>query len=162
MTNQTFAPWVEPIAEQLRASRTEIVRTAHQLLDPLWTLPSRMKGWTFKDLLAHLASGDWVCQMILRAALDNEPFDMAALNDVDGQNERHRQERQDRSVRELIAEVQAEGEETQELLARLTDADENRTQKDAPMSLGEYLRGFPNHDREHLEELTRALDSIMI
>ena len=64
--------------------------------------------------------------------------------------------------RAVLAEVQAEGEETQELLARLTDDDENRTQNDTPMSLGEYLRGFPNHDREHEVELATALDNIML
>ena len=60
-------------------------------------------------------------------------------------------------MQELIAEVAAEGEETQELLGRLDEADEERRQEDAPMSLGEYLRFFPTHDRDHLAQLRTAL-----
>ena len=166
MTTHTFASWVAPIADQLRLGRAEIVRTTSRFLPEIWGLPSPLEGWSYKDLLAHLATGDWVCQHILRTVLANEPLDVANITNPDwvtDGNTRFLAERKDRSVEELVAEVEAEGEETQELLAQLTDEHEHRTQEGAPMSLGQYLRdAFPDHDRRHLEELKSALENIML
>ncbi len=159
MTTRTFAPWVEPIAEQLRETRAQIVDVARSAPPDAWKKPSPNEGWTCKDLLAHLAVGDWLCQRVLRAVVANEPMDMASIADLDGRNERYRQERTERSAEELIAEVEAESKETQELLLGLTEADESRSQEDAPMKLGDYLRGFPGHNRQHLEELRTGLET---
>ncbi len=158
MSDRTFASWVEPIAAQLRESRRQIADVARSIPDEAWGGPTLLEGWTNKDLLAHLATGDWVCQTVLRAAVANEPLDMAAFADIDAGNARRLEERAGRSVEELIAEGEAKGAETQELLARLTEADEERRQEDAPMSLGEYLRMFPQHDQGHLAELRAALE----
>ena len=157
MTDRTFAPWVEPIAIELRESRRQIVELGRSLPAEAWGRPSPLEGWTNKDLLAHLAVGDWVCQTVLGTVVANKPVDMASIADLDGRNERYRRERAERSAEDLIAEVETEGEETQELLARLAEADEERRQEDAPVSLGEYLRMFPSHDREHLAQMRTAL-----
>ena len=161
-SDRTFAPWVKPIAAQIREGRAQVIRAARQMLPELWRTPSPLPGWSYQDVLAHLAVGDWVCQTVLRAATANERLDMAAIADLDGTNERYRQERSGRSVEELLKEVETEGDETQELLSRLTEADEHRTQEDAPVSLGEYLRTFPGHDQEHLAQIRAALDSVML
>ena len=158
MTDRTFAPWVEPYAAKLRQSRGEIVDVAREIPADAWEMPSPNEGWTYRQLLGHLAVGDWVCQSILRAVVSGEPADLAMLAEVDERNERYRQERENRSIEELILEVEAEGEETQELFARLTEADEDRRQADAPMSLGEYLGIFPSHDQEHLAQIRGALE----
>ncbi|MDZ4279046.1 MAG: maleylpyruvate isomerase N-terminal domain-containing protein [Dehalococcoidia bacterium] len=159
MTTRTFAPWVEPIATQLGESRAAIADVARSVPAEAWERPSPLGGWTYRDLLAHLAAGDWVCQSILSAAVAGRPADLSILNQLDERNEQLRREREGRSIEELIAEVESEGEETQELLARLTDEDESRRQEGAPMSLGEYLcDAFPGHDRRHLEELRTALE----
>ena len=152
MTTKTFAPWVEPIAAQLRESRRAVAEVARTIPDEAWSRPSPDPGWSYRDLLTHLAVGDWVCQAVLRAAVGTEPFDMTITTQLDERNAQMIEERWGRSLQELIAEVVAEGEETQELLSQLTEADEERRQKDAPMSLGEYLRFFPTHDRDHLAE----------
>ncbi len=206
MTDRTFASWVEPIAAQLRESRAQIIALAGSAPAEAWSKPSPNEGWTCKDLLAHLATGDWVCQTVLRAAVGDEAADLEVPRDLDAMsrgnarllkeratwsveellqevqalraavgneaadpevvrgldaisrgNARLLEERATCSVEELLREVQAEGEETQELLARLTEAHEPLSVRDAPMSLGEYLRGFPNHDRRHLAELRRGL-----
>ena len=163
MTTRTFAPWVEPIAAQLGESRAEIARTARRFLPDLWTMPSPLPGWTYKDLLAHLAVGDWVCQSILQAVVANKAADLSILNQLNERNEQYRRERAATSVEELIAELEAEGEETQELLSKLSDADEDRKQEGAPMSLGQYLKdAFPGHDRDHLDQLRTAMDNVML
>ena len=160
MTDRTFATWVEPIAGKLRESRAQIVDVARTIPTGAWSRPSPNEGWSYKDLLAHLAGGDWMCQKGLRAVLANERVDTSAsaIADYNGRSERFRREREGHSIEELIAEVEAEGEETQGLLARLTEADEERRQEDIPMSEGEYLRGFPSHDKRHLAELRTALE----
>ncbi len=158
MTSRRFPEWVEPIALKLRHSRAEVVELARSIPGEAWVKPSPNEGWTYKDLLAHLATGDWLCQTGLRAVIANEPMDIAALPDRDAANAPFVGERGHRSIDELIAEVEAEGEETQGLLARLTEADEEVRQKDVPMNLGEYLRFFPSHDKRHVAELRTALE----
>ena len=162
MMIQTFAPWVEPIAAKLRESRTEIVEVARSIPVEAWTRPSPNQGWSYRDLLVHLAVGDWVSQTVLRAITTNEPLnigEIASLDWISAGNAERLKERENHTIDELVAEVEAEGDETQELLAGLAEADESRTQEDAPLSLGAYLRGFPGHDRTHLEELRTALET---
>ena len=157
MTSRTFASWVKPIATQLRESRREIAEVARTIPEGAWSRPSPDPGWSYRDLLAHLAAGDWVCQTVLRAAVGGERFDMTITTQLDDHNARVIEERKGRSVQELIAEVAAEGEGTQELLGQLNEADEERRQEDAPMSLVEFLRFYPTHDRDHLAQLRTAL-----
>ncbi len=160
MADRTYASWVEPIAAELCEGRREIVAAAQSMPDEAWTKASPLEGWSYKDLLAHLAGGDWMCQKGLRAVVANEWLDTSAsaIADYEGRNERFRREREGHSIEELVAEVEAEGEETQELLARLTEADEEARQEDIPISEGDYLRAFPDHDQRHLKELRTALE----
>ena len=164
ITDRTFASWVEPIAEQIRESRAQVVGVAHQILAELWRLPSPLRGWTNKDLLAHLASSDASdLHIVLRAIITRERVDPALLSEPDARNARNVEERRGRSVEELIAELEADGEETQELLSQLGPGDENLRQDDIPMSLGEGLSNDPGgHDREHLAQLRTALESVML
>jgi hypothetical protein len=164
MTVRTFVPWVEPFAQELRSGRHEVVRTARMLLPEHWSLPSPLEGWTYKDLLAHLATGDWLFQTVLGAVVANEPIDLALINadSVNAGNAQRVEERKATSVDALIAEVETEGEKTQELLSRLSEAHEGRTQEGAPMSMADALRAFPGHDRGHLAQLKTALDNVML
>jgi uncharacterized protein (TIGR03083 family) len=163
MTTRTFTPWVGPIAAELRETRNEVMRVARQLLPEQWSHPSPLEGWTYKDLLAHLATGDWVCQTVLTAVTTRTPLD-PQVTDLDFVNEGNAQrieERKEASVDELIAELEREGEKTETLLAQLTNVHEP-LKGDAPMSLGDYLRGFPGHNQQHLHELKTALDQVML
>jgi uncharacterized protein (TIGR03083 family) len=162
MTTRTYAAWVEPRAAELREGRSEIARTARKLLTEHWTLPSPLEGWTYKDLLAHLATGDWALQIGLRKVIANQPLRISEFADVDATNARNIEERKKRSVDELIAEVEAESEETQELLAQLSNEHEQLTPEDAPTTFGDYLRQFPGHDQAHLAQLRTALDNVML
>ena len=157
MTTQTFAPWVEPIAAKLRDSRAEIVAVARAVPSEAWGRSSPLEGWTYKDLLAHLA--DPGAQLaVLRAAADNQPVDASAFGDLDARNERRRKEREGHSIEQLVTEVEAAGEELQYLLTRLTEADANRRVDDVPLALGDRLRFLTNHDRGHLPQLREALE----
>ncbi len=162
MTTRTFASWVEPIASQLRESRAQIVEVGHSIPMEAWSRPSPLEGWSYKDLLAHLATGDWVLHTVLKAVTTNTPLDVGQVGGIDFISEGNAQrlkERATHSPEALIEEVEAESIVTQELLSRLTEADETRSQEGAPMKLSDYLRGFPGHDRQHLEELRTGIEA---
>ena len=163
MIKRTYAAWVKPVADELRTGRAEIARTARQLLPEHWTMPGPLEGWSYKDLLAHLATGDWVCQTVLTAVTTRTPLEPRAtdLDFVNEGNALRLTERKDSTTEDLIAEVETEGEETQGLLAQLTDVHE-ALKGNAPLSLGDYLRRFPSHDRAHLAQLRTALDNMML
>ena len=162
MASRSFAPWVEPVAARLREGRAEIVEFARSVPPEAWSRPSPNPGWRCKDLLAHLAAGDWALQSGLRVVIAKERLDIAQFGNVDEANARFIAERAGRSIEELIAEVEAEGEETQALLARLEEGDEQYTPDNAPITpttLGEFLRRFSQHDRYHLSQLRTALET---
>ena len=158
MSSARLAAWVEPVAAALRTSRSDIVEVARSISSDAWARESPVPGWTYKDLLGHLAVGDWVFQTIVGAVTRGERVDLGVLHELDSRNAKYREERLERSVDELVEETEKEGAETQALLTRLSDADEGLKQHDAPMSLGDYLRLFPSHDQEHLPQLRTALE----
>lgn len=169
MTDRAFLPWVEPIAKQLRDGRVGVVRTAHQLLPEHWSLPSPLEGWTYKDLLAHLASGDWVFQWMLRDALGEEKFDIIerGFAYVDEGNAQRTAERKNTAVEALIAEVQSEGEATQELLSRLNDGIDfqaivGRRPTGEDVTREMWIQNFAMHDKLHGDQLKTALDQVMM
>ena len=161
MSARTFAPWVAPIAAQLREGRTQVLGFARSVPAEAWARPSPLEGWTCKDILAHLAGGnDGMVQKILRSVVAREPVDRSVLaTDTDAENARGVEERRGWSVEELIAELEADGQESQELLSRLTEADEDLRQDDLPLGLGEFLAlvHAEDHDGLHLAQLRTAL-----
>jgi uncharacterized protein (TIGR03083 family) len=162
VTTRTFALWVEPIAAKFRDTRAELVATARAMPAEAWTRPSPNEGWTYKDLLAHVA-GDTEKNFltVLRLVIDRRPVDLATFTTgADERNARDIAARRGRTIDELIAEIEADGEETQELLTRFTDADENSQPEGLPMTVGDGLRQLAGgHDGEHLAHLRAALEA---
>ncbi len=151
----TLPAWVAPSADHLRQTRREIVEFAPSAPANFWEKPSPNEGWSNKDLLAHLATSHWVLQGLLRSVLDGQPF---AFNGPDGGNAERVAERRDRSVESLVEEAEAEGAETEALLARLRPEHETYRREGAPRTLGETLAGFAtNHDPHHLDQLRAGL-----
>ena len=163
MSARAFAPWVKPIAAQLREGRRQVIDFARSAPKQIWDRPSPLEGWTYKDVLAHLAGGnDQMLQKILRSVVAREQIDASILGlDTDAENARGVRERRPRPVQELIDELEADGEETQDLLSRLGEDDQELRQDSAPISLGQFLGlvHAENHDMLHLQELRAALSS---
>lgn len=164
MTVRTFATWVEPLAEANRESRAQLVRVARQVPDQLWPQPSPLPNWSYKDVLAHVAGDTGKTFLrILRSVVAREPVESALLGPPDERNERDVETRRERSVDELIDEIEADTEELQDLLSRLTEEDKDLRQENLPMSLGEGLSNEPGgHYRTHMAHLQAALDAIML
>ena len=54
-TSRALTSWVEPIAARESESAALFVEVARSIPADLWARPSPLEGWTYKDLLAHLA-----------------------------------------------------------------------------------------------------------
>jgi uncharacterized protein (TIGR03083 family) len=163
MTVRTFASWVEPIAEQLRWNRAEVLAFARAQPEEAWSKPSLLEGWTCKDLLAHIGKGnDQIVQQVLRMVTDGQPIDTSVFKeDTDDANAREVNARRDRPAAEVIDEVEAAGEEMQDLLSRLTEEQRQLRQDSPPFILKTYLEFLPkeSHDLEHLAQLRDAMET---
>ena len=158
MTALRFAAWVEPIAERMRRTRAEIVELARSMPVDAWLRPSPNDGWTYHDLLAHVADDtDKNLHAALRAIANGRNIQAALWADLDERNTRGVMDRRAHSIEQLIAEIERDGETMQSLLAQLRSEDEHRTQPELHGTFGEFLReGLAGHDAAHLEQLRIA------
>jgi hypothetical protein len=152
---RTFVPWVEPIAARLQESRAKVADFARSAPVHIWEKPSPNEGWTNKDVLAHLATGHWVLQRFLASITSGATLEAI---DVDAGNAERVAERRDWSVERLITEVEDEGDETQDLLARLEGPHEAYRRENAPRTFSEILRSFPEHEYHHLRQLQPGIE----
>ena len=163
MKARTFSPWVEPYASPLRESREQVIAFAQGLPRQAWDQPSPLDGWSYKDILAHIGKGnDQVFQKLLRGVIADGRIDTKIFAvDTDGDNARGVEERRDTSAEDLIAELEAAGEEIQELLSQLNPEHEKLQQQDPPFHFEGFLRGVrkENHDMEHFAQLQKAAKS---
>jgi len=161
MKGRAFASWVQPIAARFRSTRREVAELARELPEDAWQLPSLVEGWTYRDVLAHLAEGDAAIRLVVKAVLDGADTDMRPQNEQrESRNAAILQRGATRTIDELISSALQDSEETQLLLSRLSDDDENvlvitsRTRPD-PIALGGCLANY-HHDEEHLAQLRAA------
>lgn len=160
---RTFAAWVAPTAEGLRASRALVLEFARAQDAGFWTQhPRGVDGWTNKDLLAHIGGGnDQMLQIVLRAVVAKEPLKPSvATIDTDAENKREIEERHDWPVEKVLAELESTGEELQGLLGSLTDADHDRALEGLSITLEQLLAVVhaEDHDGEHLGQMRATLE----
>jgi hypothetical protein len=105
---------------------------------------------------------------MLRGVLgEGEPIAVKPGFDVNAGNAQRIAERKERSAEELIAEVESEGEATQDLLARLPEALDlgqivGRMRNGTPVTVQMWMQGFPRHDADHGAQLKTVLDNVML
>jgi hypothetical protein len=154
-----FLPEVRPAAEALAPDETLYV--VYSVAPVLWERPSPLPGWTYRQLLAHIATGDWVLQGHLRHIVEHDA--VAPWPDVDAGNAERLAQRAHSTDRALTEEYLSMRHETLLLLGRLN-----------PEHLGlkisywwepepnehtilDYLLMFERHDRTHREQLRGAM-----
>lgn len=131
-------------------------------VDPVcWERPSPLPGWSYRHLLAHIATGDWVLQGHLRHIIEHGA--VAPWPDVDAGNADRLTERAHSTERALTEEYLSMRHETLRLIAQLKPAHlalpiefwwEPRPNEHTVL---EYLLGFERHDRTHREQLRGAM-----
>jgi len=160
MSALTFAGWVEPIAARFRSTRREVAELAREIPEEAWGLGSPVEGWTYRDVLAHLAEGDAYIRLVIKAVLDGADTDLRPQNeDRESRNSAILQRGATRTTDELISSALQDSEETQLLLSQLNDDETvlvitSRT-RPAPIALGACLVDY-HHDEEHLAQLREA------
>jgi hypothetical protein len=152
-------PEIAPVAAALSPDPTLYVMYS---VDPVyWERPSRDLAWTYRQLLAHIATGDWVLQHHLRHII--ETGRVAAWPDVTAGNDQRVTERRFSTDRALTDEFLSSRHETMRLLSTLKrehlgleiefwwEPTPNRH------TVLEYLQMFDRHDRTHRDQLRPAM-----
>jgi uncharacterized protein (TIGR03083 family) len=115
----SLTPELESRIGRLLRSQEGFLRAVYQVTDDAWDEESpATPGWTYHDVLAHIASNERRLQTRFRSAMgQGNAEDLAAVNDVEEWNEEAVKARRGSSIRELVDEWQAGKHETLRLLA---------------------------------------------
>lgn len=154
-----FPPEVRPAAEALSPERALYVIFS---VDPTkWELPSVVPEWSNRELLAHIATGDWVFQSRLRSLIADGT--LPEWPDVAAGNAERLAERRMTPVGTLVEEYLSMRHETMLLLAQLTPG-HLRVKMSMPWlgdaeerTVLDYVRWFWMHERSHCEQLRPAM-----
>jgi uncharacterized damage-inducible protein DinB len=154
-----FVPAIEAGVAALSPDETLYVIYS---VDPAaWELPSMNPGWTNRQLLAHIATGDWVLQGRLRRLIETGNID--EWPDVDEGNAERVAERQYSTDRALIDEYLSMRHETMMLLSQLKSKHLGVTMEfwwepgPNEHTVLDYVLMFSNHERRHREQLRPAM-----
>jgi len=151
-------PCVRPIIERWQRVTDYLVAIARGVEPSRWSDPSPYPGWTYKDLLAHLATGYTVRLAQLRDFTDKG--DLGPEPDADAANASNIARHRESSPEALVEEMVRQRSEVRRLLGLLRPEHlEARTtvrwQGQAPRdgSFLEALQHWHEHDLEHAADL---------
>jgi hypothetical protein len=156
----TFEPAIEPAVEAL--SPAETLYVAHSVDPVMWERHVRGSDWTHRQLLSHIATGDWVLQGHLRHIIETGA--VADWPDVHAGNAQRLEDRKFSNDRILIEEYLSMRHETLRLLAQLTPAhlalkiDLWFLPDDPRRTVLDYVLLFEFHDRQHRDQLRPAMN----
>ncbi|HEX5479652.1 MAG TPA: DinB family protein [Dehalococcoidia bacterium] len=154
-----FLPEVRPAIDALAPDRTLYV--VYNVDPARWERRSPVPGWSYRQLLAHIATGDWVFQTQLRHLLEHGRF--GDWPDIDAGNEDHINERRFSTHSALVEEYLSMRHETLLLVARLKPKHLKATLRfwwDAPeeeRTALDYILALQRHERSHREQLRPAM-----
>lgn len=154
-----FLPAVQPGVDALAPDDTLYVIYS---VDPVaWELASMIPEWTNRQLLAHIATGDWVLQGHLRHVLADDA--VAVWPNVPDGNAERVGERRYSTDRALIDEYLSMRHETLVLLSQLKPKHLQLAMefwwepRPNEHTLLDYVLMFSNHERQHREQLRPAM-----
>lgn len=154
-----FPPEIAGAAAAL--SPDAALRVMYSIAPETWATPSPAPGWSYHDLLAHLATADRAFQRQLRAVLATGRADRSP--DAEQVHCGLIDERRDASEEQLIEEYIASRHETLRLLAQLRPAHLRVParfgwdEREGERPFLEYVNAFPQHETRHLAELRAAV-----
>ncbi len=155
----TFLPQVQPAVDALAPEASLYV--IHNVDPVMWERPSPLPEWSFRQLLMHIATGDWVMQGHLRYIIAHGT--VAPWPDVTAGNEQRLEERRYSTDGALTEEFLSMRHETLLLFSQLKprhlDLKIAFRWEPEPNehTILEYLLFFERHDRTHRDQLRSAM-----
>lgn len=157
----TFVPEIQDTFRAMTRYREGFIRAVYSVADDAWDEEaSSAPGWSYKDLLAHVASNDLRAQTRLRALLgERDDAELAALEDEDAWNLREVEKRRSHTFPQLVEELDANRHDTIEILSRLRP---EHLSTHMPLAHGEtatppeYVEMFSSHEARHGAQLVPA------
>ena len=155
-----FLPQIVPAVDALSPDPALYVIYS---VDPTrWETPSVVPGWSNRNLLAHVATGDWVFQSHLRRIIDTG--EVAAWADIDEGNAQRIEERKFTTVNALIDEYLSMRHATLLLLTRLTPRHLELQmppwwlpEPGGQRTVAACVLAFQRHERSHRDHLRPAM-----
>ncbi|MCH8815967.1 MAG: maleylpyruvate isomerase N-terminal domain-containing protein [Chloroflexi bacterium] len=159
---RTFLPEIEEKFRVMVRGREGFLRAVYSVADDAWDEKSiAAPEWTNKDILAHVAANDLRPHARLSVLLgEGDDDQLAAVNStVDEWNQARVDERRDRTVTQLIAELDVNRSQTFALLSRIEPKhlDSKITLADGrTLTVVEYIGLFGEHESIHAGQLVPA------
>ena len=157
----TFIPEIEDKLRLNVRAQEGFLRAVYSVADESWNDESRdCPGWTFHDILAHVASNEKRREARLRSAIgDDSQAELAAINDVDAWNAQAVAHRHSVPTRALVDELQAGWHGIRAVLSHYKAEDLSH-----PITLGggqtvlasEFLDRMAAHTARHAGQLVPA------
>jgi hypothetical protein len=155
-----FLPEIEPAVARLQPAETLYVIYS---VDPAWWERSARDhpDWTYRQTLAHIATGDWVFQRHLRHII--ETGSVAAWPDIPQGNADLLADRRHSSDHALVEEFLSMRHDTMRFLAQLRPEhlalpiDLWWLPEQRDRTVLDYVLLFPGHERSHRDQLRPAM-----
>jgi uncharacterized damage-inducible protein DinB len=157
----TFLPQVQPGVHALTTGTDDTLYVIYSVDPAAWELPSMLPEWTNRQLLAHIATGDWVLHTQLRHIVEGDA--VAQWPNVDDGNAERIAERRFSNERALIDEYLSMRHETMLLLAQLKPKHLQLTMefwwepRPNEHTVLDYVLMFAMHERRHRDQLRPAM-----
>ncbi|MBI1885323.1 MAG: maleylpyruvate isomerase N-terminal domain-containing protein [Chloroflexi bacterium] len=155
-----FLPEIEATFRAMWRCREGFLRAVYSVAEDAWDEPSPCRGWSYRDLLAHVVSNELRPHARLRYLLgEGDPAELKAIVDVDRWNQQQVEARRGRSLRELADEMAVNRYQTLRMLSRLRPE-----HLDVPLQMSDgstlpivpYIEMFTSHESRHAGQLVPA------
>ncbi|MCL4303903.1 MAG: DinB family protein [Anaerolineae bacterium] len=146
---------IPAIISDLKYGRTRLLQAIEGLSRRELTELPIYEGWTIKDVLAHVAGWDQRVLRTLPLMLQNRASEVASV-EVDDFNRESVQSWRDKSLAEVLSEVQSTHQQILEILAGLDhkEVDMRRERHGRIITIRSYVIDVMiEHDREHAAEI---------
>lgn len=164
-----MADTAQDVIERIHTERQQFEQFCRTLSDAELDRPVPGSAWIVKDFISHLATIDgpvraWFAS-IRAGNLGSSQREGGTDWGIDAFNDAQVMARREWSVEQILAEAQRERASLVEVLAAFTASDMESTirfggdakRPPSDVVLGQYLRGWANHDAMHVADMLRAL-----
>jgi hypothetical protein len=154
----SFIPEIELKMRMLTRTHDGLVRAIYSVADDAWAEESAdCPGWTYHDIVAHVASNEQRRRVRLLSAMgEADASELEAISDIDGWNARATAERRDWPLSRLVDELDAGWHEILKVFSRLEPehlAKQVTLGAGETMPVSEFIKRMSAHSSRHAGQL---------